>query len=191
MENSCGKLTVKRQAFRKRLFRVKDKSGSTVIRTLLIFLILMILIAFGSQVFMLYTTCSSVYKACQTAIVELASKNSYTQEIFEGMREFRMELDTSNPETEIVTDRELKMALMYDLGLVNGEGDTLIRVQSDNSAAYTIRNVNVTAQVEDKTGYATITYTAYFELIMPVAAYWDYGDILIPMKVISTYRAKL
>lgn len=191
MESSCVKLAVIVAAVRRTSPRLKKNRGATGLRTLLIFLIVMLLIAFGSQVFMLYTTCASVYEACQTAIVELASRNAYTQEMFEGMREFQMELNLSDPNTEILTDRELSVALMYDLGLVGGEGDTLVRVQSDNSAAYTIRNLRVEAAVKDEALYTTVTYTANFELLMPVASYWHYGEMVIPMQVISTYRAKV
>lgn len=172
------------------LLLLKRKSGATAIRTLLIFLIVMLLIAFGSQVFMLYTTSATVYSSCQNAMVELASRNLYTQEMFEGMREFQMELDLDDPYTDVLTDDELSAVLIRDLDLVKGESNSLVRLKSE-SVAYTISNLSVNAVVKNETGYSTVTYTAYFELVMPVASYWNYGQMVIPMQIESTYRAKL
>lgn len=144
---------------------------------------LMIIIGFAYQVFIVYSTASTVSTAVQRAIMSVASVNMPS--LFDSLREGEASFSYAG---SLVTVDELTQALTTELG-VQVSGTDLVRESSSGGWFYRIRELGLTAE-NVSASPDTVRYTANFVLEIPVAEYWGFGSFDIPMQVAARYASK-
>ena len=157
-----------------------------MLKVIIILMILMIIISFLYQIFVIYSTANSVSVAVQDTALSVAAANK--PNIYESLREGNTAASTETA-TVLLTADEISARLCYSLGL-SQKGAALEKVES-GSILYTIKNLTVTPKnMLSREKEVTLTFVIEFELEIPIAAYWNFGSISIPMQIISKYTSK-
>lgn len=169
----------------RRKSRLVRNRGGASLKTLFIFMVLMVLFAFLVQVFMLYSTCNTIKTAVQRSVMSIASVNKPM--VFESLREGNTYSESADG---FITSRELKDNLIAELGL-SENGNALEKLGSAGNMYYCIKDLSVTAVDMDSKSYnSTLCFVADFTLEISVSSYWNFGNLEIPMRVESSYKAK-
>lgn len=159
--------------------------GGTSLKTLFIFIVMMTVLAFLVQVFMLYSACSTVKTAVERSVMSVASVNKPV--VFSSLREGNTYTET--PEV-FITAQEIRDNLISELGLVDN-GDSLDKLGAAGNTYYRIKNISVTAANTDSKSYNTsLCFITEFKLEISFSQYWSFGAVEIPMRVESSYKAK-
>lgn len=157
-----------------------------MLKVLIILMILMIIVAFLFQLFVIYSTANTISIAVQDAALSVAAANK--PGIYESLREGNTSVSNEMVAALLTVD-ELSMNLCYSLEL-SQNGTTLEKIGTGGTL-YTIKNLTVTPNnMLSREREVTLTFVTEFELEIPIAAYWNFGSISIPMKINSRYTSK-
>ena len=165
--------------------RILSKKGMAPLKSLLLFFIMMLLLAFMVQIFMVYNICNTVNTSVRRAVMSVAAANK--QDVFSSLREGNTFCDDV---TSLVTASEIRDNMSDDLGLSSDEG-SLEKLGSSGECFYKISGINVA--VIDSTSMEhdiNMVFEVTFDLEIPVSSFWDFGAFTIPMSVKSGYTAK-
>ena len=97
--------------------RILSKKGMAPLKSLLLFFIMMLLLAFMVQIFMVYNICNTVNTSVRRAVMSVAAANK--QDVFSSLREGNTFCDDV---TSLVTASEIRDNMSDDLGLSSDEG---------------------------------------------------------------------
>ncbi len=173
-----------------RLKRLAMPRGAAMLKSIFIMLILVVLMAFLFQIFVIYSTANSVRIAVRDSAFAIAAANK--PKLFASLREGNTFLQSENltdGENALLTVDEMSQKLSEMLGMELSENDLVKRGES--SVSYAIRELRIT--LEDPyslSGGQTLSFVTELVLEVPVAAFWNFGTIRIPMEVRSKYTAK-
>lgn len=157
-----------------------------MLKVVIILMILMIIVSFMFQIFVIYSTANSVSIAVQDTALSVAAANK--PGIYESLREGNTAA-SDEIVAALLTADELTADLCYSLGL-SQNGAALEKIGA-GGLLYKIKNLTVTPNnMLSREREVTLTFVTEFELEIPIAAYWSFGSISIPMKINSRYTSK-
>ncbi len=170
----------------KPLKSLRSKCGAAMFKAIMILMILMIIVSFLFQIFVIYSTANSVRIAVQDAVLSVAAANK--PNIFQSLREGNTSV-TDEIAASLLTTDELSAKLCTALGL-SQDGTILVR-EGAGGSLYTIKNMTVTPDnTYSRDKEITLSFVTEFELEIPIAQYWNFGSISIPMRIHSQYTSK-
>ena len=158
--------------------------GAAMLKSIFIMLILVIVMAFLFQIFVIYSTANSVRTAVRDSAFTIAAANK--PKLFDSLREGNTSVSTAE---ELLTADEMSQRLCEMLGMEISENSLVKRGQTGEF--YTIRELEITLEnAYSRSSEQTLSFVTEFELEIPVAAFWSFGSIKIPMTIRSKYTAK-
>lgn len=170
--------------------RLLERRGGTMLKVVFIMMIMIILISFMFQIFMIYSTANSVSSAVQDSVLSVAAANK--PKLYNSLREGNTAMQSKNfsgGAEELISTYEMSEMLSETLGVV-GNADMLIK-PGNPETVYTIHNLTVTMENSySRDREQTLEFVTELELEIPVAIYWNFGSLKIPMKIRSKYTAK-
>ena len=149
-------------------------------------MVLLILVAFMYQVLAIYSIANNVNTTVERTVISLASYNKPI--VYPSMREG----NTVTPDKSVLFSREEMMqSLCSELAATQLSENSLVRLSDEGGYFYKITGVSVDIlNVDSRSSDVAITFVTDFELEIPVAAYWNFGSINIPMQVRSVFTSK-
>lgn len=157
-----------------------------MIKVLIIVMALMILVAFMYQILVIYNIANNVNTTVERTVISLASYNKPV--VYSSMREGNtMVVD----ESALFGREELMESLCNELSATQLSESSLMRESNEGGFFYRITNLDVEIEnIASRSSDFTVTFITGFDLEIPVAAFWNFGSINIPMQVRSTYTSK-
>ncbi len=157
-----------------------------MLKTLIILMALMILVAFMYQILVIYSIANNVNTTVERTVISLASYNKPI--VYSSMREGNtMVVD----ESALFSRDEIMQSLCDELAATKLSEDSLVRQSNEGGFFYRITDLSVEIEnIDSRSTDVTITFITDFDLEIPVAAYWNFGSINIPMQVRSVFTSK-
>lgn len=157
-----------------------------MLKVLIIVMALMILIAFMYQILVIYSIANNVNTTVERTVISLASYNKPI--VYSSMREGNtMMVD----ESALFGREELMDSLCEELAATQLSESSLMRESREGGFFYRITGLTVQIEnIDSRSSDVTITFITNFDLEIPVAAFWNFGSINIPMQVRSVFTSK-
>lgn len=157
-----------------------------MLKVLIIVMALMILIAFMYQILVIYSIANNVHTSVERTVISLASYNKPI--VYSSMREGNTMV---TDESALFGRDELVESLCDELAATQLSESSLMRESNEGGFFYRITDLTVEIEnIDSRSSDVTITFITDFDLEIPVAAYWNFGSINIPMQVRSEFTSK-
>ncbi len=146
---------------------------------------LMIVVSFMFQVFTLYSICNQTRDSVQRAVLSVAAANKPM--LFDSLKEGNTFI--ADP-SMLIVESEICDAVSNELGLAV-YSNYMVKESTNGGYYYRISDITVSCQNTNSDIHTqTVTYVISFVVEVPVASYWNYGTVEVPMQVQSRYTAK-
>lgn len=171
--------------------RIKRNKGVAMLKTIFILMIMLIIISFLFQAFSIFKIANNIKEVMEKSVMTLCALNMPT--IYDSLREGHTAIadEAGNLLYNIVTEDDIVNSLSESLPVSLENGRSLVMRDSNGAPMYSIHNLQVAAQNIRSIGtQEKLTFVILFDLEVYVAAYWNFGSITVPMKVVSGYSCK-
>lgn len=157
-----------------------------MLKTLIIAMALMMLVAFIYQVFVIYSIANNISAAVERAVITLASYNKPL--VYSSMREGNTMVADKD---DIFGKEEIILSLCGELNAEQISESSLERKSDSGSIFYRINDLSVEMQnINSRSADLTVTFITDFELEIPISAFWGIISINVPMQVQSVFTSK-
>lgn len=171
--------------------RLNTAKGGAMLKVVIILMALMIVVSFTLQIFVILSAANTINVTVQESVLSVAAGNM--PKLYKSLREGNTSLlsdNLSGGADEILSEAELIEKLCESLGL-NQSVDGSLYKAAGSDRYYTIRDISVTLDNSfSRDREKTLTFITELVLEVPVAPFWNFGSISIPMTIYSKYTSK-